>query len=318
MSSSSSVPLAMPQPAYGYPPPAEPAPAYSPTPMKPEAATTNVDIARSITRTPSPTLSELNILNGVRIKKERTTWQLIQRYLVIALIIVAIALIEVYHDRIINALKPVTHWLHGLKGGWVIPILVLIALSFPPLFGHEVVNMLCGLVWGLGPGFGIVAAGTLIGEIATYFVFLHFCNKRAAKLELKEVQYGLLAHTIRKGGLRVAIITRYSALPGHLTTAVFATCGMPFWVFLVAAIVSLPKQFAIVYVGYALAQSGDSKSNKIQKIVLAITIVVTVIAMVYMRRLMLQARPELVYARRKARQAKLQGEGAVGESASAV
>ncbi len=36
------------------------------------------------------------------------------------------------------------------------------------LFGHEILAILCGLVWGLWPGFGITAAGTLIGEIGNF------------------------------------------------------------------------------------------------------------------------------------------------------
>lgn len=38
-------------------------------------------------------------------------------------------------------------WLR-VPGGWVIPIVVLIILSFPPLFGHEIVGVLCGVVCG--------------------------------------------------------------------------------------------------------------------------------------------------------------------------
>lgn len=49
----------------------------------------------------------------------------------------------------------------------------MIVMSFPPLFGHEIVAVLVGLVWGAGVGFGIVAAGTLFGEIIAFlYVFL--------------------------------------------------------------------------------------------------------------------------------------------------
>ncbi|CDO68418.1 hypothetical protein BN946_scf184837.g1, partial [Trametes cinnabarina] len=51
----------------------------------------------------------------------------------------------------------------ALPFGWTIPIGILFVISFPPLFGHEIVAILCGLVWGLWAGFGIVAAGTFIG-----------------------------------------------------------------------------------------------------------------------------------------------------------
>lgn len=36
------------------------------------------------------------------------------------------------------------------------------------LFGQEILGVLVGLVWGLGIGFAITAAGTLIGEILIF------------------------------------------------------------------------------------------------------------------------------------------------------
>ncbi|KAJ6588991.1 hypothetical protein B0H19DRAFT_226984 [Mycena capillaripes] len=299
--SSDSTVVAMPQPTYPsdkstgiYPPKSN----EDPTAAKPPGV-----VAREISRTPSPTPSEVDLLNGVR---KKPTWKTtIRVILTIIIIVVVIALIEVYHDKIVDALTPVAHWLHDTRGGWVIPILVLIALSFPPLFGHELVAMLCGLVWGLGAGFGIVAAGTILGEIATYCFFKYCCGARGKRLELSNMPYGTLAHIVREGGLVIAIIVRFSSLPSHFTTAVFSTCGMPFWIFLVAAVISLPKQLALVEIGVALA-SDDAKSNKIQRIVLGVTIAVTVLAMLYIRRLMAGAKAAVVYSRRKARQAKLQ------------
>ena len=44
----------------------------------------------------------------------------------------------------------------------------MIIISFPPLFGHEIVALLCGDVWGIWIGFGIVAAGTALGELANF------------------------------------------------------------------------------------------------------------------------------------------------------
>lgn len=46
--------------------------------------------------------------------------------------------------------------LQQLKYGWLIPVAILFVLSFPPLFGNEIVMILIGLVWGLGVGFAIV------------------------------------------------------------------------------------------------------------------------------------------------------------------
>ena len=77
-----------------------------------------------------------------------------------------------------------------MKLGWLIPVAILFVMSFPPvrihilhllapysysrqLVGHEIVMILVGVVWGLGPGFAIAAAGTLLGEIGN-FLCVHF------------------------------------------------------------------------------------------------------------------------------------------------
>ena len=95
--------------------------------------------------------------------------------------------------------------------------------------------ILCGVVWGLWIGFAIVCAGTssppcpdtflillfltrkkgtLLGEIANFFAFKYTFRGRAAKLERKNMNYALLAHVVREGGLKIAVICRLSAIPG--------------------------------------------------------------------------------------------------------
>lgn len=65
----------------------------------------------------------------------------------------------IYHHQIVTWMEPWANKLEKLPGGWAIPIGIMFVISFPPLFGHEIVAVLCGVVWGLWVGFGIVAAG---------------------------------------------------------------------------------------------------------------------------------------------------------------
>ncbi|KAH9937899.1 uncharacterized protein BXZ73DRAFT_19377, partial [Epithele typhae] len=106
------------------------------------------------------------------------------------------------------------------------------------LFGHEIIAFLVGDIWGVGIGFSIVAAGTILGELLTFFVFKYSCTKRGRKLEETQLKFALYSGVVRKGGILVPIVMRYSAIPGHMTTAVFAMCGMRLWVFLLAATLS--------------------------------------------------------------------------------
>ncbi|KAF8654833.1 hypothetical protein AX16_003353 [Volvariella volvacea WC 439] len=277
--------------------------------------TVEIDLRDTI-RTPSPTPSEARALkSGVIDWKSITNWRFWFRrewlwyYVALVIIVVVSALVTFYHEQIVDWLTPATRWLHDLSFGWLVPIAVLFIISFPPLFGHEIVGVLCGLVWGLWIGFGIVAAGTFLGEVGNFYAFKYCCSARGEKLERTQIRYACLARVVREGGFRIALAARLSAIPGHFTTAVFSTCGMNIFVFSLAAILSLPKQFIVVYLGVILDESKngqtDSKSRIITNVVLAITLVITALAMWYILREMNRVKPDVIYQRRKARQSKL-------------
>lgn len=273
---------------------------------------------RATGRTPSPTPSEDKALkSGVLDWKGMAKWSFwIRRewlwyYVALVIILVVTALITIFHTQIVHWLTPATRWLYSLKFGWLVPIAILFVISFPPLFGHEIVAILCGLVWGLWIGFAIVCAGTFIGEVGNFYAFKYCCRARGAKLEKSKIPYGCLARVVREGGFKIALIARLSAIPGHFTTAVFSTCGMGIIVFCLAAILSLPKQFITVYLGVIIEQSStntqSTKSRIISDVVVAVTVLITFVAMWYIFRQMDKVKPQVIYERRKARQAKLEG-----------
>jgi len=220
-----------------------------------------------------------------------------------------IALVAVFNNQIVDFLRPAANWIHDLPAGWLIPVAVLFIISFPPLFGQEIVAVLCGLVWGLWVGFAIVSLGTFLGEIGNFYAFKYCCRARGEKLEKSNLTYALLAKVVRDGGFKIALIVRLSAIPGHFATAVFSACGMNIIVFSLAAFLSLPKQWITVYIGVVLEQSSDRSPDKTTKIisnvVLAATLLMTFGAMYYIYYKMGKAKAEVIYERRKARQVKL-------------
>lgn len=267
-------------------------------------------------RTPSPTPSELeDMKRGVVDWKKLFNWrtyakkQYIIYYVILIVIVTLVALMTIYHKEIVLWLKPAAQWMESFKFGWLIPIAVLFVISFPPLFGHEIVAVLCGLVWGLWIGFAIVAAGTLLGEIGNFYAFKWCLSARGEKMEKTKLSYACLARVVREGGFKIALIARLSAIPGHFTTAVFATCGMGIFVFTLAAILSMPKQFITVYLGVILEHSADSaeeqakdKNSKIiSNVVLAVTVLITVAAMWYIWREMNLIKPAVLRDRRAAK-----------------
>jgi uncharacterized membrane protein YdjX (TVP38/TMEM64 family) len=74
--------------------------------------------------------------------------------------------------------------------------------------------MLCGIVWGLWIGFGIVAAGTFLGEMANYIVFKYWCMERAHRAATKSPLYMSLHYIMGNSGILLVIVARLSAIPG--------------------------------------------------------------------------------------------------------
>ncbi|KAF7972964.1 hypothetical protein HWV62_16546 [Athelia sp. TMB] len=282
--------------------------AYSPSPYRP-VRSASPPHSRGLARTPSPTPSEARLLAGGKTfdlraslaPKRENMWFIIGFVLLLVVLIV----FAVLHDKIIIALQPAAKWVAKTKGGWAIPLGLIFVLSFPPLFGADLVSVMAGVVYGPLIGFGIVAAGVLLGELANYFTFKYACSARSEKLKQTNVKYACLARVVQEGGLPVAVVARYSVIPSHVATALFATCGMQLWVFVASAVASLPKNFVNVYIGYAFEAeatgAGAKKSKLINIVLVGVTAVVTVFAMRFIDAKINAVKEGVVYERRKAR-----------------
>ncbi|KAL3305285.1 cytoplasm protein [Colletotrichum asianum] len=196
-------------------------------------------------------------------------------------ILVATIFISLHHDEVVEKLRPFSEKVREIPGGFLIPIAILILISFPPLFGHEIVALLCGVVYGLWIGFAIVAAGTFIGEIGTWFAFKHTLRRKAQKLERTNLNYGALARLTRDGGFWIVFIIRFSVIPSHFSTAVFSTCDVKFWHFAVSTFLTLPKQIILVYLGVLLVEKKQNGNNTIKNVVFGATFVLTIALAVY-------------------------------------
>ncbi|KAH6844582.1 snare associated Golgi protein-domain-containing protein [Chaetomium sp. MPI-CAGE-AT-0009] len=200
-------------------------------------------------------------------------------WIITIIAIVLTILLTVYHDEVVAHLRPWSEKVRDLPAGWLIPIAILIVLSFPPLFGHEIIALLCGVVYGLWIGFGVVAAGTFFGELGTWFAFTYLFRRKAEKLERTNLNYGALARLTRDGGFWIVLVIRFSAIPSHFSTAVFSTCGVNFWAFAIATLVTLPKQIFLVYLGVLLLQ--EHTDNTAKNVVFAVAFAATIVMAVY-------------------------------------
>jgi len=289
----------------------QPAPMYVDQSIK-------MDNRSALTRTPSPTPSEVQAMNSsgagtglidLSSFKSKEFWFSLKGiiYGIALLVIIAlVVLFAIFHTKIVVGLEPATNWAKRQTVGWLIPVGILVVLSFPPLAGHELVGLLCGITWGIGEGFGIMALGTVLGEALNYFVFKFWCTTRARKLENRKIMYACFARVIQEGGFKVILAARYSLIPSHITTTMFAASGMKFYIFLATAILSLPKQLVTVYIGVLMQESinGTSKKEKIASVLVSVvSFIVTTFAFRILNKEINKVKPEVIYERRKTRQA---------------
>ncbi|TXT13382.1 hypothetical protein VHUM_00749 [Vanrija humicola] len=163
---------------------------------------------------------ERGLLTWDRAKNWRfwVRWEWAGWYVALGVIVLGVALVAVFHQDIVRTLLPVARRLRALEAGWLIPLATIVLLSFPPLFGNDIVLILCGVVWGVRGGFAIGAAGTLIGELGAFTMFRTCLRTRARRFARKSLNYACLARVVDEGGVFVAWVVRMSVIPSHMST----------------------------------------------------------------------------------------------------
>lgn len=117
-----------------------------------------------------------------------------------------------------NAIRPWADKIRQTQGAWAVPVAALIALSIPPLAGAEIIILAVGVIWGLAWGFLITIIGTWMGEVLCFYLFKYFFREKAQRIEKSSYMYRQLAEVMRRDGLWMVSIVRFSAIPGHVTT----------------------------------------------------------------------------------------------------
>ncbi|KAE8444554.1 hypothetical protein EG329_014478 [Mollisiaceae sp. DMI_Dod_QoI] len=210
-------------------------------------------------------------------------------YWIVPLGIVALVLVilfEVYKDDFERWVSPLTKWLRDRESwSWVIPTVILIILSFPPLFGHEIVQIIVGLAFPLGVAIGIACAGAVLGEAACFIVFKYGFTWWVEKKIAEKVSWAATARVAQEAGFRGVLVIRYSIVPPHLANPLFSCTGMKFWLYMVTVLLSLPK--SMVFVALGAPTSKNSKAAKYGKVIaVAVVVAVTVFASIWIRKKM--------------------------------
>jgi len=193
--------------------------------------------------------------------------------------IVAFAL----HDKIVNALAPYAQQVAEYPGSWLVPVTLLIIVSFPPLFGHELIAILTGFVWSMPVAFLLVFTGSIIGESLLFLSFRHFFHSRIVQFRKEHEQnYGTIVLVISEHKRWMVFLIRLSAIPGHFSTPLFSSIDeieYREWLYMVIA---TSWKFGIpVYLGHLLA---NHQTSWVGTILVFFTSCVTIVVAWYLYR----------------------------------
>lgn len=230
---------------------------------------------RAASSRPSPVSQLVSLVQGLS-KKDRRRLYWVAAFAVVAIIL--LILFEAYRTSFETWIQPATDWLTDNDAwSWTIPTVILILLSFPPLFGHEIVMLFVGLAYPIGVGIGIACAGAILGEGACFIVFKYFFTSYVDKKIAQSIRWAATAKVTQEAGFRGVLIIRYSIVPPHLANPLFSCTGMPFWVYMTTVILSLPK--TIIFVILSSPDLQNSTGAKVGKyFAIAILVAITIFA----------------------------------------
>ncbi|GAA5930675.1 hypothetical protein JCM3775_003840 [Rhodotorula graminis] len=198
--------------------------------------------------------------------------------LLVAFVGFAILAVIFRHDILVY-LEPRRDAILATPCSWLVPVAILVAVEFPPLAGHSATAVATGAIWGFKIGVPVVFVGTLVGEILCFGAFSTFLRAKAESIEQEKPLYSYLARSVRSAGLLDVISLRLSALPGRVTTAVAATIGIPFRLYVVALVVALPKELVFVYAGSLFTSTGSPETPALTAALVVVAAIMTLLAL---------------------------------------
>lgn len=167
----------------------------------------------------------------------------------------------IFHTRIINWAKPLAEKYTQRPGGFLVPSILLMLVSIPPLFGHELISFLTGFVYG-NLGFLIVVFSITLGESLLFLSFRHLFTGKIATFREQYKDYDIFVRVIEEGGAYMIFAIRCSAIPSHFSTPLFASIeAIEYKTWLICCLASSFSLYPPVYFGWLLKRGESSKAT---------------------------------------------------------
>jgi len=184
-------------------------------------------------------------------------WSLIAFYIALAAVFIlkGAAIAQVMYD--------LAQKLSHMKYGWLIILVFMIFISFPPMISHTTTVTLCGFAYGT-KGFFVALAGSVLGAAAAFIVLRFMFSKRLRKWSATNDKWTALETVVKAKGLPLVILIRLSPLPPWVyANTLFASIHtVKLWQFVIATVFLSPKIFLYTFIGSRLAPLSDGEQRQ--------------------------------------------------------
>lgn len=150
--------------------------------------------------------------------------------------------------------------LRNIPYGYMLLIVVMIVVSFPPFIGHGSLLHLFGFTYGMW-GFFPAAFGTMLASVVVFATLRMMFGKKPRMLTPTNEKWRALEAVIRSKGMPLIILIRMSSVvPWAWSNSLFASiASVSLLQFFIATWFVLPKVFIHVFVGAILARLSDTR-----------------------------------------------------------
>lgn len=155
---------------------------------------------------------------------------------------------------------PFGAWLAQLNGlftrlgPWGIALFVLVyALAAVLFVPGSALTVGAGLVYGLGPGFAAVSAGSTLGAACAFLVARYLARDRVERWVGADPRFRAIDLAVGREGGTIVLLTRLSPVfPFNLLNYLYGLTRVPFHVYLLASWIGMmPGTLLYVYIGFA-------------------------------------------------------------------
>jgi len=188
-------------------------------------------------------------------------------------------------------------WISGLGPAayalFVLAYVLVTVLMMPAIL----LTLTAGFVFGLGRGFAITIFAATCGCAASFLIARHLARERVARYAGGNPRYSAIDRAIGREGWRIVFLLRLSPLvPFVFSNYFYGLTGIRFWPYVFASLTGmLPLTFLYVSFGAAArgALEGPTGPTGVWRwAILAGGVVVTTIATLYARRVVMRAMEE--------------------------